>query len=130
MTFSTTFFPEKGVFVALTNYDILFFNPQKLHCVASRKNTSNDKSNDIYCVSFYLKTAVVGGNDNNLDLTVEQVKIAQTMLNKKYSFKVKLIFDTNSNLTCNLLLGDPLECIYDPGFMSLQKITFMMVPMH
>jgi hypothetical protein len=37
----------------------------------------------MYCVSFYLKTAVVGGNDNSLDLTVEEVEIAKTMLNKK-----------------------------------------------
>lgn len=72
-------FPEQGVCVALRNYDILLFNPQKMHCVSSRKDPSNDKANDIYCVSFYLKTAVVGGNDNTLDLTVEQEKIVNTM---------------------------------------------------
>jgi hypothetical protein len=77
------FFSEQGVCVVLRNYDILLFNTQKLHCVSYRKNPSNNKSNDICCVSFYLKTDVVGGNENSLDLTVEQVKIAQTMLNKK-----------------------------------------------
>jgi hypothetical protein len=30
-------FPEQGVCVALRNYAILLFNPQKLHCVSSRK---------------------------------------------------------------------------------------------
>jgi hypothetical protein len=79
MPFSTTFvFQNKGC-AALRNYNILLFNLQKLHCVSSRKDPSNDKANDIYCVSFYLKTAVVGGNDNTLDLTVEQEKIENTM---------------------------------------------------
>jgi hypothetical protein len=45
-------FPEQGVCVALRNYDILLFNPQKIHCVSSRKYPSNDKANDISCVSF------------------------------------------------------------------------------
>jgi hypothetical protein len=76
-------FPEQGVCVALIIYDILLFNPQKLHCVSSRKDPSNDKSNNIYCVSFYLNTAIVGGNDNSLDFTVEEEKIANTMLNRK-----------------------------------------------
>jgi hypothetical protein len=79
--FSTTFFPEQGVCFALRNYDILLSNPQKIHCVSFRKDPSNDKANDFYCVSLYLKTAVVGGNDNSLELTVEQEKIVNTMLN-------------------------------------------------
>jgi hypothetical protein len=70
------------VCVALRNYDILLFNPQKIHCVSSRKDPSNVNANDIYCVSFYSKTAIVGGNDNSLDLTVEQEKIENTMLNR------------------------------------------------
>jgi hypothetical protein len=74
-------FPEQGGCVALINYDILLFNPQKLHCVSSSKDPPDDKEN-IYCVSFYLKTAVVGGNDNSLELTVDQEKIANTMLNR------------------------------------------------
>jgi hypothetical protein len=76
------FFSKKRLCVALRNYDILLFNPQKLHCVSSWENPSNEKSNDMYCVSFYLKTAMVGGNSNSLGLTVEQVKIVHTMLNK------------------------------------------------
>jgi hypothetical protein len=75
-------FPEQGVCVSLRNYDILLFNPQKMHCVSSRKDSSNDKANDMYCVSFYLKTAVVGGNDNIFELTVDQEKIVNTMLNR------------------------------------------------
>jgi hypothetical protein len=37
-------FPEQGVCVTLRNYDILLFNPQKMHCVYSRKYPSNDKA--------------------------------------------------------------------------------------
>jgi hypothetical protein len=74
-------FPEQGVCVAVGNYDILLFNPHKLHCVSSRKDPSNDKANDIYYVSFYLKIDVVGGHDNSLVLAVKQEKIANTMSN-------------------------------------------------
>ena len=57
-------FPQCGHAVALRNMDILFFNPQVYHCV-SKKVTSED----VFCISFYLKTAVVGKNDNTTPLT-------------------------------------------------------------
>jgi hypothetical protein len=79
-------FLEQLVYLALINYDILLFNPQKLHCVSSCKNPPNVQSNDVYCVSFYLKTVIVGGNNNNFDLTVEQGKRARSMLNLKKRF--------------------------------------------
>ena len=54
-------FPGKGCAVCLRNGDILLFNPQERHCLSSRV------SMDVDCIalSFYLKTAVVGGNDNS-----------------------------------------------------------------
>ena len=57
-------FPGLGQKVALRNQDILIFNPQVHHCVSKRVVET-----DVLCLSVYLKTAVVGKNDNNLPLT-------------------------------------------------------------
>jgi hypothetical protein len=38
------------------------------HCLSSRC----DEEVDIFCVSSYLKTAVVGGNDNSINLSKEE----------------------------------------------------------
>ena len=56
-------FPEQGIAVALRPGDMLLFNPKYHHCLSSR--TKEYKSNDVFCLSLYLKTAVVGGNDNS-----------------------------------------------------------------
>ena len=60
-------FPQYGVAVALRPGDLLIFNPQTLHCVSSRRTTD-----DVFCISFYLKTAVVGGHSNGQRLTEKQ----------------------------------------------------------
>jgi hypothetical protein len=57
-------FAEQGIAVALRPGDMLLFNPRYQHCLSSR--TSFYKHKDVFCLSLYLKTAVVGGNDNSL----------------------------------------------------------------
>jgi hypothetical protein len=54
-------FPHIGIAVALWPGDILMFNPQEPHCISLRCN----KNDNIYCISSYLKTQVVGLNDNS-----------------------------------------------------------------
>jgi hypothetical protein len=54
-------FPRIGVFVALRPGNFLLFNPTEPHCVSSRCRADDD----IYIISSYLKTAVVGLNDNS-----------------------------------------------------------------
>ena len=49
-------FPRIGVSVALRPGDFLLFNPTEPHCVSSRCRANDD----IYIISSYLKTAVVG----------------------------------------------------------------------
>jgi len=61
-------FPRLGIAVPLRPGDTLFFNAREPHMVSSR--TKNEI--DIYCLSFYLKSNVIGGNDNSQELNEEQ----------------------------------------------------------
>ena len=54
-------FPSYGSAVGLRNGDLLLFNPRVPHCVSSRSTMQED----VICTSFYLKTAIVDGNDNH-----------------------------------------------------------------
>ncbi len=54
-------FPRIGTAVALRPGDLLLFNPQKLHSISSCCKSSNK----IFYISSYLKTGVVGLNDNS-----------------------------------------------------------------
>jgi hypothetical protein len=54
-------FPRIGVAVALHPGDFLLFNPREPHSISSRCR----REDDIYIISYYLKTAVVGLNDNS-----------------------------------------------------------------
>jgi hypothetical protein len=54
-------FPQIGIAAPLRPGDTLMFNPQEPHCISSRCN----KDDNIYCISSYLKTQVVGLNDNS-----------------------------------------------------------------
>ncbi len=54
-------FPRIGIVVLLQPGDTLMFNSQEPHCISSRCN----KDDNIYCISSYLKTQVVGLNDNS-----------------------------------------------------------------
>jgi hypothetical protein len=56
-------FADQGIAVALRPGDMLLFNPLYHHCLTSR--TLHCQEKDVFCVSLYLKTAIVGGNDNN-----------------------------------------------------------------
>lgn len=58
-------FPRLGVAVPLKPGDFLLFNAMEYHCVSSRCFGEME----LYCISSYLKTAVVGGNDNSIVLT-------------------------------------------------------------
>ena len=58
-------FAEQGIAVALRPGDMLIFNRLYHHCLSSR--TSDFQSVDVFCLSLYLKTAVVGKNDNSLN---------------------------------------------------------------
>ena len=58
-------FAEQGIAVALRPGDMLIFNPHYHHCCLSLR-TSIYESDDVFCLSLYLKTAVVGLNDNSL----------------------------------------------------------------
>jgi hypothetical protein len=54
-------FPRLGVAVPLRPGDFLLVNALEYHCLSSRCNMDID----LFCVSSYLKTAIVSGNDNS-----------------------------------------------------------------
>lgn len=60
-------FAEQGIAVALRPGDMMIFNPLYHHCLSSR--TSFYQNEDVFCLSLYLKTAIVGKNDNSLPFT-------------------------------------------------------------
>jgi len=65
-------FPTLGVSVPLQPGDYLLFNPLIPHCISSPCKYDDE----IMCVSMYLKTAIVGMNDNSLELTQSQSQLA------------------------------------------------------
>ena len=69
------YFPTLGVSVPLCPGDYLLFNPLIPHCVSS----CCKHEDEIMCVSMYLKTAIVGMNDNSLPLTPSQNKLADRL---------------------------------------------------
>ena len=69
-------FPTLGVSVPLRPGDYLLFNPLIPHCISSRCKYDDD----IMCVSMYLKTAIVGMNDNSLELTPSQIQLADRLV--------------------------------------------------
>jgi hypothetical protein len=66
------FFPKLGVAVPLRPGDYLMFNALIPHAISSRYKFDNE----IMCVWMYLKTAIVGLNNNNLELTTAQKFLA------------------------------------------------------
>jgi hypothetical protein len=56
-------FPEQGLAVTLKPGDMHIFNPRYHHCLSSRTGAYQYKY--VLCLSLYLKTAIVGGNDNS-----------------------------------------------------------------
>jgi hypothetical protein len=61
-------FPTIGVAVPLRPGDYLLFNARIPHCISSRCKFEDE----VMCTSTYLKTAIVGMNNNSLPLTDEQ----------------------------------------------------------
>ena len=53
-----------GHSVGLRTGDILVFNPLFEHCISTK--TEQCRSSDVYCVSFYFKSLVLGLNDNSI----------------------------------------------------------------
>jgi len=66
-------FPTLGVAVPLRPGDYLMFNALVPHCVSSRCNNNDD----VIVLSMYLKTSVVGMNNNDLELTPAQAILAK-----------------------------------------------------
>ena len=60
-------FPEYGKAVALRPGDVLFFNPLHYHCLSDRTDAYQDEK--VYVTSFYIKSAQLGLNDNDIELT-------------------------------------------------------------
>ena len=58
-------FPERGIAVPMKAGDFLVIDAMEYHCVSSRC----DPNLDVFCLSSYLKTAVVGGNNNKRGLS-------------------------------------------------------------
>ena len=67
-----------GVAVPLHPGDYLLFNARIPHCISSRCKVKED----ILVTSIYLKTAVVGMNNNDLPLTEEQTRILERFHDK------------------------------------------------
>ncbi len=65
-------FPTLGVAVPLRPGDFLIFNALIPHCVSSRFR----QVDEVMCISMYLKSAVVGMNNNKLPLDSKQSHLA------------------------------------------------------
>lgn len=69
-------FPSHGVAVGIRPGDMVIFNPMHHHCCSLKKVAYKD--NPVFLSAFYLNTAVVGGNDNGVELTELQQKTLAT----------------------------------------------------
>ena len=80
-------FPTIATAVAMRPGDIVIFDPTIPHCISSRRNNSDN----IYCISLYLKSLVVGLNNNKLELTPAQSALSSqfTDLTDSHSSKLK-----------------------------------------
>ena len=63
-------FPRLGVTVPLRPGDFLLVNALEYHCLSSRCKPGVD----LFCASSYLKTAIVGGNDNMKQLKEKEME--------------------------------------------------------
>ena len=64
--------PYVGVAIAMRDGDCLIFNPQFHHC-ASQQESNLD--GDVFLSIFYLKSKMIGENDNRVGLSQEQDEI-------------------------------------------------------
>jgi hypothetical protein len=63
-------FPEFGVAVAMRPGDLLLFNAQCYHCLSHKEDAYDGQP--VHSTSFYLKTNIIGKNDNSLPLTIQE----------------------------------------------------------
>lgn len=76
-------FPLRSLAIPIRQGDILFFDPQEPHMLSSRcRNEDN-----IYCVSLYLKSNILGLNNNSLPLSKDLEVLAQKY--QEYELKAK-----------------------------------------
>jgi hypothetical protein len=68
-------FAEQGIAVAVRPGDILVFDPQYHHCSSSR--ALEYENDDIFSLSLYLKSAVVGKVANKLPLNETEIKLLE-----------------------------------------------------
>jgi hypothetical protein len=66
-------FPEFGIAVAMRPGDLLVFNPQYYHCLVHKEVNYN--GNHVDATSFYLKTNMLGKNDNTKPPTSDEEAI-------------------------------------------------------
>ena len=66
-------FPEVGLAVGIRPGDHILFNPLHYHCVSVRERAYD--YSEVYITSFYLNTAVVGMNNNKLEIDENLIKI-------------------------------------------------------
>lgn len=66
-------FPTLGIAVAVRPGDVLVFNPTVFHACSLKLNEYAGV--DVFVSTIYLKTAVVGGNDNRKVLSTEQQQV-------------------------------------------------------
>jgi hypothetical protein len=81
-------FPTLGVAVPLRRGDFLLFNALIPHCILSRCK----QTNNIYCVSMYLKSAIVGMNNNLMPLTTKQAILSKRYQKSKNIFKITCVY--------------------------------------
>jgi len=62
-------FPTRGVAIPMQPGNFLLFDATLPHSISSRCH----QIDDIMCMSFYLKSRVVGMNDNSIPLSAEQI---------------------------------------------------------
>jgi hypothetical protein len=63
-------FPEFGTAVAIRPGDLLLFNPRYFHCLSHKEVHYDDLR--VHATSFYLKTNMLGMNDNSIPLTAAE----------------------------------------------------------
>ena len=68
-------FPTIGVAVPLRPGDYLLFNARIPHCISSRCKLEDE----VMCASVYLKSAIVGMNNNDLPLTPQQTLVVNKL---------------------------------------------------
>ena len=66
-------FPRLGVAIPMKPGDSILFNPQEPHAASSRCFSSDD----ILCMSLYLKSTLVGLNDNSIPNTEKELQLVK-----------------------------------------------------